>query len=120
MGYGWKGPSTSCELSAPLWPGRGLNRRVLTLAQTSGSSSTGDGRVGHRAWGLMGQSLLRPSCCPRLAGKSPSEQVSHPQLPVLLLNGPQMIIQGPCVPIPIGTPRNLALSVDLTFSILCP
>lgn len=41
MGYGWKGPSTSCELSAPLWPGRGLNRRVLTLAQTSGSSSTG-------------------------------------------------------------------------------
>lgn len=27
---------------------------------------------------------------------------------------------GPCVPILIGTPRNLTLSVDFTFSILCP
>lgn len=85
-------PPVGCQL--PSGPGS----RLLALAQTSGSSCGGvgrDGGVGCRAWGLPGQPLVHPSCCPGPGRKESKGLVSHPQLSVLLLSGPQMVTRSP-------------------------
>lgn len=57
MGQGWKVPSATCGLSAPLWPGRGMDCSVLTMAQTSGSRCKEDEGWGTGRGGSWGSNL---------------------------------------------------------------
>ena len=73
MGHGWKVSSATCGLSAPLWPGRGMDPPSACPGRDKWEQLLGGWR--DRAWGLMGQSLLHPSCCPK-PGKKESERAS--------------------------------------------
>lgn len=76
-----------CQL--PSGQAEGWPCEVLTLAKTSGR----DGRI--ECWGSRDNHFYILPAAPRLARKSLRGAVSHPLLPVLLLNGSQRVTQGP-------------------------
>lgn len=84
-------PPVGCQL--PSGQAEGWTRQVLALAETSGSSCWEDGGTGRG--GSCGSHFYILPAAPSLARKSLRGPVSHPQLPVLLLNGPQVVTQGP-------------------------
>ena len=81
--------------------------------------------AGEMEGGVQGVGGHRTVTCtsfllPQTSRKESQRTSFTSSLPVLLLNGPQLVTRGSCVPILIGPPRNLAVSVGLTFLILCP
>jgi len=96
-------PPMGCQL--PSGRAEGWPRQVLTLAKTSGrdgQTACGGSRDNHF--------YILPAA-PSLARKSLRGAVSHPLLPVLLLNGSQRVTQGPQESRRVSWPHLSSLSL---------